>query len=176
MLADYVMKGIDNIFSEKMGSNPLQKTSKQFNSNNIRRSIFNKDVIKQSLHTIIRRDGNSKSPKSQCPSLSPISKSRLRVILDTEKDQRLKSVVKKVVAYEDASPYRVVNKGDAYDQYQDKENNVIKYYRNARKSMDKSQKGRKLQKSQVKKETPKNGQKRGLQRGLSRVQIKIDRF
>ena len=170
------MKGIDNIFSEKMGSNPLQKTSKQFNSNNNRRSIFNKDVIKQSLHTIIRREGNSKSPKSQCPSFSPISKSRLRVILDTEKDQRLKSVVKKVAANEEASPYRVVNKGDVHDQYADKENNVIKYFRDVRKSMDKSQKSRKLQKSQVKRETPKNGQKRGLQRGLSRVQIKIDRF
>ncbi len=72
-------------------------------------------MIKQSLHTIIRREGNSKSPKSQCPSLSPISKSRLRVILDTEKDQRLKSVVKKVAANEEASPYRVVNKGDVHE-------------------------------------------------------------
>jgi hypothetical protein len=100
MLADYVMKGIDSLFSEKLHNHPSNHISKNnFSKNSEGRAKFNKEYIKNSLHTIIKKDGNtSKSPQSKIDksSPSPISKSRLKVILESNKDERLKSVVKRV--------------------------------------------------------------------------------
>jgi hypothetical protein len=60
MLADYVMKSIDNLFSEKLfqnETNTLTKNSFAFQKNRERKANlkFNKDVIKKSLSKIIRK-------------------------------------------------------------------------------------------------------------------------
>lgn len=83
MIADYVMKSIDNLFSDKLfnSTTTLSKNTHSLNPPN--RNAFNKEAIKNALPTIIRRDPDkSRSPnvrKSASP--SPISKSRLKTIL-----------------------------------------------------------------------------------------------
>lgn len=98
MLADYVMKGIDSLFSEKLYNHQSAITKQHPNSNKSdAKPKLTKELIKHSLNSIIRKDVNaSKSPKSKFDrSPSPISKSRLKSILETNKEERIKSVVKR---------------------------------------------------------------------------------
>ena len=67
MITDYLMKGIDNFFAEKITSSIQSTQIKQ----------FNKDIIKKNLHTVIR---TSKTPVAS-KSPSPINRSRLKSIL-----------------------------------------------------------------------------------------------
>jgi len=98
MIADYVMKGIDNLFSEKLFTSNHAQLSKQGSNSSTSsqlRTNFNKDIIKTKLNNVIRRDGSSRSPiRNQEKSLSPISKSRLKSILETNRSEKIKSVVK----------------------------------------------------------------------------------
>ena len=45
MLADFVLKGIDNLFSQKLSLQPQKK-------------IFTKDLIKENLQTVVRKANN----------------------------------------------------------------------------------------------------------------------
>lgn len=96
MLADYVMKGIDSLFSEKLYNHQSAIIKHNANKPDAKAKLT-KELIKNSLHSIIRKDANaSKSPKSRFDrSPSPISKSRLKAILESNKDERIKSVVKR---------------------------------------------------------------------------------
>lgn len=83
MIADYVMKSIDNLFSDKL-FNSTCTLSKHTNSIYPQtKNPFNKEAIKNALPTIIRRDPDkSRSPNvRKSISTSPISKSRLKTIL-----------------------------------------------------------------------------------------------
>ena len=85
MLADYVMKSIDNLFSDKLSTSNNSQLYKQKSTSSTYfqgKANFNKEMIKNTLPNVIRRDGNSRSPfhnKEKSP--SPISKSRLKDIL-----------------------------------------------------------------------------------------------
>lgn len=84
MLADYVMKGIDSLFSEKLYNHQSAIAKHHPNANKSdAKPKLTKELIKHSLNSIIRKDVNaSKSPKSRFDrSPSPISKSRLKAIL-----------------------------------------------------------------------------------------------
>lgn len=83
MLADYVMKGIDSLFSEKLYNHQSAITKHPNANKSDAKPKLTKELIKNSLNTIIRKDAHaSKSPKSRFDrSPSPISKSRLKSIL-----------------------------------------------------------------------------------------------
>jgi hypothetical protein len=52
MLADYVMKSIDNLFSDKLGAT----ISKQSTLSSLQpKGTFGKETIQKSLHSIIRK-------------------------------------------------------------------------------------------------------------------------
>ena len=110
MLADYVMKGIDSLFSEKLYNHQSAITKHNANANKSDiKPKLTKELIKNSLHSIIRKDVNaSKSPKSRFDrSPSPISKSRLKAILESNKEERIKSVVKRSEnKRRETSPYK----------------------------------------------------------------------
>jgi hypothetical protein len=106
MLADYVMRGIDSLFSHKLATQPL-------NTHVVRpqdgRSAFNKDTIKKSLHRVIKKGENARSPSFITRNPSPISKSRLKVLLEDNKEERLRSVVKRREnGRSETSPYRKI--------------------------------------------------------------------
>jgi hypothetical protein len=90
MLADYVMKGIDSLFSQKLITQEGVQTAPRAPN---ARSTFNKDTIKKSLQNVIKKGEGHRSPSQN--SRSPISKSRLKIILENNKDERLRSVVKR---------------------------------------------------------------------------------
>lgn len=102
MLSDYVMNSIDNLFSDKLNkiSNNISKGPPQ------PKASFNRETIKNHLPNIIRKSTDaSRSPacrKDKSP--SPISKSRLKDILENNKSENIKSVVKKFK--ESTSPYK----------------------------------------------------------------------
>jgi hypothetical protein len=65
MLADYVMKSIDNLFSDKLFASNNSQVLKHNTSNTSApqpKTNFSKEIIKNSLSNVIRKDGNSKSP------------------------------------------------------------------------------------------------------------------
>lgn len=65
MLADYVMKSIDNLFSDKLFASNNSQLLKHNSSNASApqpKTNFNKETIKNTLPNVIRKDGNSKSP------------------------------------------------------------------------------------------------------------------
>lgn len=89
MLADYVMKSIDNLFSDKLfattNNSQLLKQNASNSSAQQSKAYF-KETIKNTLPNVIRRDGNSKSPiRNKDRSPSPISKSRLKSILENNR-------------------------------------------------------------------------------------------
>ena len=92
MLADYVMKGIDSLFSQKLITQEEVQTV--LRATNVR-STFNKATIKKSLKSIIKKGEGNRSPSENSRQPSPISKSRLKIILENNKDERLRSVVKR---------------------------------------------------------------------------------
>ena len=55
MLADYVMKSIDSLFSERL--NCKENAQKEKNQ-----QVFDKETIRKSLHKVIRKDQTPKSP------------------------------------------------------------------------------------------------------------------
>ncbi len=82
MLADYVMKSIDNLFSEKLKNHQSTQVLKSNAGKAEEKGRFDKEIIKKSLHSIIRKGDVSRSPKSKIEkSSSGISKSRLKMIL-----------------------------------------------------------------------------------------------
>ncbi len=90
MLADFVLKGIDNLFSQKLSLQPQKK-------------IFTKDLIKKNLQTVVRKANNQKS-FSKLEDVSPNNKSRLRNILEHNKEEKIRSVVKKNTEKRSTSP------------------------------------------------------------------------
>lgn len=115
MLADYVMKGIDSLFADKLNNRQVNAISANPNRQEIK-PAFNRDTIKKSLHTIIKKGEGSKSPNAKITKQpSPISKSRLKIILEHNKDERLKSVVKKCEkGKRETSPYRRIEEGQGH--------------------------------------------------------------
>lgn len=83
MLADYVMKSIDNLFSDKLKSESIMLSRNGSILQSQAKPAFSKATIKQSLHAVIRRDNSdATSPLARKDgSPSPISKSRLKIIL-----------------------------------------------------------------------------------------------
>lgn len=76
MLADYVMKHIDNLFSDKLNCKEVPKKTKEG-------TTFDKGVIRNSLHKVIRKDQPTDTftfIKNTEP-LSPVSKSKLKILL-----------------------------------------------------------------------------------------------
>ncbi len=49
MLADYVMKSIDSLFSDRLKCKELPRKTKDG-------AVFDKEVIRKSLHKVIRKD------------------------------------------------------------------------------------------------------------------------
>lgn len=89
MLADYVMKNIDSIFSEKLkGREPTHRPKNA--------ATFDKELIRKSLHKVIRKDlppETSPLPRPEA-SPSPLSKSKLRVFLQSNREEKIKSVLR----------------------------------------------------------------------------------
>jgi len=87
MLADYVMKSIDSLFAHKLNTQSNPSTQSTLNKPNNsqyqhKNKTFNQETIKQSLHTIIRKDEHQRSPyRINDQLLSQVSKSRLKSIL-----------------------------------------------------------------------------------------------
>jgi hypothetical protein len=76
MLADYVMKRIDNLFSDRLNCKEIPKKTKEG-------TTFDKEVIRKSLHKVIRKDlpiEGSTFIKNTEPA-SPVSKSKLKILL-----------------------------------------------------------------------------------------------
>jgi len=106
------MKSIDNLFSDKLFSNESINLGKNQPPKGLQnKANFNRETIKKSLHSIIRKDNEAeRSPnckKDNSP--SQISKSRLKVILEHNKNERIKSVIKRSVNNrEETSPYKKI--------------------------------------------------------------------
>ena len=67
MLADFVMKGIDNLFNQKLSLEPQKK-------------LFTKDLIKSNIQNVVRKANPDKS-FTRTDNPSPNNMSRLRAIL-----------------------------------------------------------------------------------------------
>lgn len=87
MIADYVMKSIDNLFSDKLfTSNHSQLHKPSLSTSFPTKSNFNKEVIKTTLPQIIRK---SRSPLNKEKSTS-VSKSPLKNILENNRIEKIK--------------------------------------------------------------------------------------
>ena len=122
MISDYLFKGIDNIFTNKL-THPT-KTHKP--------KPLTRELIKANINQVVkeRTERNDR--------YSPMNKSRIRTILQQNKEERLKSVFKQHEAENRSpSPYRRIE-GPSASPAGDEENDKILYYREQRKNMEKS--------------------------------------
>lgn len=155
MISDYVMNNIDRNIGQGLSKNSsvslfLQKENLPSQRLTEKKSSFNRELIKERLPSLIRKNSeqkfviNESLPKSP----SPISKSKLKTVLEHQKKQQIDSVVKKRLSFmdpkTDESSSNIKSKanllktdmkksyGDLFQQ-NNKENNVISFYREERK-------------------------------------------
>jgi hypothetical protein len=145
MISDNIMTNINRHFRNKttLTLNPL---SSHPTHNNVP-SRLTPQLIKQNLSSLIRRDNgpsiiiNETRPKSP----SPISKSRLKMVLESSKQENLRSVVKRSPARGgqltcktsvsdllDCKGFQGKSVVSEYDEEKDKEN-LLEAYRQKRK-------------------------------------------
>lgn len=141
MLADYVLRSIDNLFTDKLSSNEGRKLFAK-----PKPSPFNKQTIQKELPNAIRRQAGQEALASprRSNSPSPLTKSRLKTILEHNKKERIKSVVRRT-RLDEPSPYRkIAVEGSPRDSRLEdkqtdascgKEDNLIEYYRQQRKTI-----------------------------------------
>lgn len=142
MISDYVMTNINQHFRNKTALAPAIRPSSS-------RPIptLTRELIKQSLPGLIRRNNdpaivvNETRPKSP----SPISKSRLKMVLESSKQESLRAVVKKSPAHggqltcktsvSDLMDCKSSHGRSAVSEYEEeKENYVLEAYRQKRKA------------------------------------------
>ena len=78
MISDYLFKGIDNIFTNKL----TQPTKTQ------KIKPLTRELIKANINNVVK-EKNDKNDR-----YSPMNKSRIRAILQQNKEERLRSVFK----------------------------------------------------------------------------------
>ena len=104
MIADYIASKIDNLFSEKLTKqqpSQLAKKGSQFQP----KSYFNRDTIKHHLPNVICKQEVSRSPvRRKEHSASPISKSRLKGVLENNRNQNIKAVIRR--DQQETSPFK----------------------------------------------------------------------
>ena len=69
MISEYLLKGIDNIFSKNLAT-PHKPVNKS----------FNRETIKSNLHSVVKRTPKNEKRESPVEG-NQLSKSRLRIIL-----------------------------------------------------------------------------------------------
>ena len=94
MLADYIVNRIDTLFSNKLSKNSSNVI--KISSNQENKPCLNRDTIKNHLPSVVSKQYDpSRSPACRKDkSASPISKSRLKSILQNNRAETIKSVVK----------------------------------------------------------------------------------
>lgn len=97
MISDYVINNINHHFRNKTALHPTHTPTHTPTLTHPPRTVLTPQLIKQTLPSLIRRNNqpsitiNETRPKSP----SPISKSRLKMVLDSSKQENLRSVVKR---------------------------------------------------------------------------------
>jgi hypothetical protein len=150
MIADYIVNRIDNLFTDKLFKSS-KSASQSIQAPVVVREKFNRETIRQHLPTIISKQEISRSPACRKDrSSSPISKSRLKDILENNRTETIRNVIKRDASKTSISPYRKFEiepctsfKAKPSSEAEikqsavfNKENDIIRYYREDRKSMD----------------------------------------
>ena len=94
MLADYIATRIDTLFSDKLSKNSSQLIKPSIAQQH--KSYFNRETIKNHLPSVVSKQYEpSRSPAYRKDrSASPISKSRLKAVLENNRADTIKSVIK----------------------------------------------------------------------------------
>ena len=92
MISDYLMKGIDSLFSRSLATQNLGK-----------------DTIKSNLHSVLK---NSSKPNHGISPSEKLNKSRHKVILERNRGSQLKSVIKRDNS-RSVSPYQCISPADS---------------------------------------------------------------
>jgi hypothetical protein len=132
------MKGIDNLFTSQINPN-LSKREKNHPKTERKDLHFDKEGIKNTLHRIIRKENETRrSPTfNEGNQPSPKCKSRLKILLEKEKEQRINSVLKRDKKADDwCNSSKVRNENSAIEDriktregaICNKDSNIIKYY------------------------------------------------
>lgn len=95
MISQYLFKGIDNIFSKNLAA-PSKLPAKS----------FNREAIKSNLHSVVKKA--YKNDKSDPQADTNLSKSRLRTILEKNKNAQLNSVIRRDHS-RSPSPYQCIS-------------------------------------------------------------------
>jgi hypothetical protein len=96
MISEFLMKGIDNLFTR----------GRPTISNNPQTKFFNKETIKANLQSVVKEGPIKPHKKETIP--SNLTKSRLRSILEKDKEAQIKSVVRKDNS-RNLSPYQKIS-------------------------------------------------------------------
>lgn len=156
MISDYIITNINHNFQNKSILTPAKHTLARTASHQntlLAKPTLTKELIKQQLPSLIRK--NNDPPflinETQRKSPSPISKSRLKMVLESSKQDNLKAVVKKspLRSHQLTTKSSVSDLMDcktphgrsvASELEEDKENNVLEAYRQKRKQEQTTQK------------------------------------
>lgn len=119
MMSEYLLKGIDSLFSRSAAGQPVKP--------------FNRDAIKANLHSVVKYTPKAEKQEGSCEKPN-LTKSRLRTILHTNKDNQLECVIRREKS-RSISPYQRISPTstkcrNAENVAEDK----IVYYREQRKT------------------------------------------
>ena len=139
MISEYLMKGIDTLFSNRIATGSANSANAEHNS-----KPFSKELIKANLHSVVKDVSKSDKIDSQTKENGALTKSRLRTILEKNKDAQIKSVIRRDKS-RSVSPYQRISPLGDHSNEQELGDKIL-FYREQRKTIEKS---RVLDKSRV---------------------------